>query len=231
MRMSTAQKILKLPKRERDQYVAVIENLYTKYKDNYGSGVLLPPEVSGVFSYHDIDFLQSDMSETVLDFLEVEQVLKKDTHRVGNDYETSVEEPTAMIFLDAFNALVSGLSLDAVPKHIQDLPAITFDTGKRVLACGKQNMQLRDRNSFAKVVLTGIFDSYPKPFVLTDEIILEYGLSENKQTLAGISNSINKRLKALTGISENPLTYANYVFTLRQGLTLQKIGNDPRDYN
>lgn len=231
MRMSTAQKILKLPKRERDQYTAVVEDLYTKYKDGYGSGVLLPPNVSGIFSYHDIDFLKSDTLQEIIDFLSSEKVLKWEHIRIGNDYETAEDAITIMIFLDAFNALVSGLKLDTIPKHIQDLPPITFDIGKRVLTCGKKTMQLRDRNSFAKVVLTGLFDSYPEPFTLTDDTMLAYGLSETEQTLAGISNSINNRLKALTKLTENPLTYANYVFTLRQGLKLQKIGNDPRDYN
>lgn len=228
--MSTAQKILKLPRRERDQYIAVVEALYIKYKDDYGSKSFVPSSEAGWFSCNDIAFLQSGTG-SVIDFLATEQVLKRDTNRIGNTYETSEVVETVVLFLDAFNALVSGLSLDTVPKHIQDLPPITFDVGKRMLTCGSQEIRLRDRNSFAKVVLTGIFDSYPKPFVLTDDIILDYGLNEGKQTLTGISNSINNRLKTLTKITENPLIYANYVFTLRQGLKLQKIGNDPRHYN
>lgn len=131
--MSTAQKVLKLPKHERDQYIAVVEDLYARYKDNYGSKLLITAHPSEGFVYHDIAFLRPDVTGPIIDFLAAEQVLRRDTSRIGDDYETSEEVPTVVIFLDVFNALVSGLRLDTVPKHIQDLPTITFDVGERVL--------------------------------------------------------------------------------------------------
>ena len=229
--MNTARKILKLPKRERDKYIDVVEKLYINYCDNFGTKIMSVKEGASIFTYYGIDFLDAITTNEIIDFLESEKILMREVVREGKEYETATEVTTITIHIDHFNALVSGLNLDTVPKHIQELPEITFDASKRSITCGDKSIQLRDRNSFVKVVLAGIFDSYPQPFALTDDIIVNYGLNESKQTLAGISNSINNRLKTLLQITENPLTYANYIFTLRQGLKLKKIGNDPRDYS
>jgi hypothetical protein len=231
MKMSTAQKILKFSKRERDRYIEVIERMYVRYKQGFGTSVLVYGSDTEGFEFHEIGFLKPEKSIEVINFLEAEKILQKRTTRIGEEYETAEEVPTLLLLLNAFNALVSGLKLDTVPKHIQDLPELVYDVEKRALTCGKESVQFRDRNSFARVILLGIFDSYPTPFTLTDDILLHYGLNETSQTLSGICSSLNKSLKGLMKINENPLTYANYVFTLRAGLKLSKIGQDPRDYS
>lgn len=89
MKMSTAQKILKLPKRERDQYIDVVERLYQKYKEGFGTSVLVIGSETEGFEYHDIDFLQPKNLDTITNFLESEKVLQKHTARIGEDYQVS----------------------------------------------------------------------------------------------------------------------------------------------
>ena len=89
MKMSTAQKILKLPKRERDQYIDVVERLYQKYKDGFGTRVLVIGYGTEGFEYHDIDFLLTENLDSIINFLESEKVLQKHTARIGEDYQVS----------------------------------------------------------------------------------------------------------------------------------------------
>jgi hypothetical protein len=231
MRNTTAQKILKMPKKERDHYLDVIEALYGKYKEDYGSREFgFDLDSAGAFKYHDVDFLKASSTD-VISFLFSEGILKKETIRIGPEYETAVEVQTLVLKLDEFNPLISALNIDEVPKHIRDMSIITLDLSSRTLFYKRKPNQFKDKHSFELVIVKGIFENYPDHFLLDDETIRKYGLEENRQSLNAANFRLNNKLKELTGIKDSFITYSNYIFTLRPGIKVQITGADPRDYN